>query len=58
MTSSPRWRKASRSQSTASCVEVAHTLDALRDSKNVAGPVLRADARRLIAAVRSGRFGA
>lgn len=36
-----RWRKASRSQNGGDCVEVAHTLDALRDSKNPAGQVLR-----------------
>jgi hypothetical protein len=58
MTSSPRWRKASRSQNTTNCVEVAHTLDAVRDSKNAAGPVLRAEAQRLIAAIRAGRFNA
>lgn len=29
-----RWKKSSRSEGTDNCVEVAHTLDALRDTKN------------------------
>jgi hypothetical protein len=37
MTASTRWRKASRSQNTADCVEIAHSLDQLRDSKNTTG---------------------
>jgi hypothetical protein len=38
-----RWKKSSRSQGTDNCVEVAHTLDGLRDSKNpgVTLPVTR-----------------
>jgi hypothetical protein len=55
---SPRWRKASRSQNTSSCVELAHTLDRLRDSKNTAGPTLRIDAQRLVAEIKAGRFDA
>lgn len=51
-----RWRKASRSQNTTNCVELAHTLDRMRDSKNAAGPVLRADITRLVADIRAGRF--
>jgi uncharacterized protein DUF397 len=35
-----RWRKSSSSNQDGACVEVAHTLDALRDSKNPGGPVL------------------
>lgn len=35
------WRKSSRSDNEASCVEVHHSLDALRDSKNP-GPELPA----------------
>jgi uncharacterized protein DUF397 len=42
MTYPHRWRKSSQSQSGGDCVEVASTLDALRDSKNPTGPTLRA----------------
>ena len=52
-----RWRKSSRSTNTDSCVEIAHTLDQVRDSKNTNGPTLRADVQRLIAEVRAGRIG-
>jgi hypothetical protein len=55
---SPRWRKASRSQNTTDCVELAHTLDRLRDSKNAAGPTLRIDTARLVAEIKAGRFDA
>jgi hypothetical protein len=51
-----RWRKAGRSQNTSNCVEIAHSLDHLRDSKNATGPVLRADIRALVADIRAGRF--
>jgi uncharacterized protein DUF397 len=34
MTVPARWRKSSHSQSGSSCVELAHTLDTVRDSKN------------------------
>lgn len=41
MTTVPaRWRKSSRSGTDTSCVELAHTLAAVRDSKNRTGPVL------------------
>jgi hypothetical protein len=50
-----RWRKARRSQNTTNCVEVGHSLDVVRDSKNVAGPVLRGDIRALVAAIKAGR---
>ena len=56
MTASTRWRKASRSQNTSNCVEIAHSLDRLRDSKNTTGPVLRVDIRALVADIRAGRF--
>lgn len=36
----PRWRKASRSGSNGSCVELSHTRDMVRDSKNPEGPRL------------------
>jgi hypothetical protein len=47
------WRKARRSQATDSCVEVAGTLDRLRDSKNTAGPELRGNVTALIHAIKS-----
>ena len=34
MTESLRWRRSSHSASGSSCVELAHTLDTIRDSKN------------------------
>ena len=39
MTKSLRWRRSSHSASGSSCVELAHTFDAVRDSKNP-GPAL------------------
>jgi len=52
----PRWRKSSHSEQGGSCVEVAHTLDRVRDSKNPGGPALRGDIGALLAAVRSDRI--
>ena len=49
-----RWRKSTRSAPEANCVEVRNTLDAVRDSKNPEGPVLRAAG--LITAVKADRF--
>jgi hypothetical protein len=49
------WRKSSRSQNTTTCVELAY-LGLVRDSKNPAGPMLRADLPALVAAVKSGRL--
>jgi hypothetical protein len=40
MTFPHRWRKSSRSVNGSECVEVAHTLDAVRDSKNPTDPTL------------------
>lgn len=49
-----RWKKSSYSAQEADCVELAHTLDAVRDSKNPTGPELRADLSALTDAVRAG----
>jgi len=51
------WRKARRSSNDMSCVELRDTLDAVRDSKNAAGPVLHGNVRALIHGVRAGRLG-
>lgn len=51
---SVRWKKSSDTFET--CVEVAHTLDLLRDSKNPHGPTLSADAARLLTAIKAGHF--
>lgn len=50
------WRKSSRSNNGSDCVEVAAALDRVRDSKNPAGPVLRADVAALVAVAKNGRF--
>jgi hypothetical protein len=51
------FRKSTYSDNNASaCVEVAGTLDAVRDSKNPAGPVLQVGVAALLAEIRSGRF--
>jgi hypothetical protein len=51
-----RFKKARASGGQSNCVEVAHTLLHLRDSKAPDGPVLTGDVRALVAAVRGGRF--
>jgi len=57
LTTNVRWRKASGSQASTTCVEVAGTLDRIRDSKNPAGPVLRGDVKELIHALIADDFG-
>lgn len=48
------WRRSSYSGAGNDCVELRRDLAAVRDSKNVAGPSLRAvDVRRLVAFVRA-----
>lgn len=47
------WRKSSRSSGQDTCVEVANT-GAVRDSKNLAGPVLVVDVNALLTAVKTG----
>lgn len=51
-----RWRKSSRSSSNDTCVELAHTRDLVRDSKNATGPALPIDTAALVAAVKAGRI--
>ena len=52
-----RWRKSSRSAGNGgACVELAHTLDRIRDSKNPAGPQLVAPLDALLTAVKAGQL--
>jgi hypothetical protein len=51
------WRKSTRSESNSGCVELPNTLDGVRDSKNVGGPVLWVDLGPFLDAVRDGRIG-
>lgn len=48
------WRKSSRSSGQGNCVELANSLDRVRDSKNPAGPALRGNVAALVAAARDG----
>lgn len=48
-----RWRKSSFS-GYHECVELAHTLHAIRDSKNPHGPALMADLNSLLTAIKRG----
>jgi uncharacterized protein DUF397 len=48
-----RWRRSSFSSSGGDCVELA-AVGAVRDSKDPAGPTLRADLRRLLSAIKAG----
>jgi hypothetical protein len=51
------WRKSTRSGQNGACVELAGTLDAVRDSKNPDGPVLRGvDVRSLVRAAKAGKL--
>jgi len=56
MTMAPRWRKSSFSDAQDTCVELAHTGDAVRDSKNPAGPTLTASTHALLAAIKNGQL--
>jgi hypothetical protein len=51
-----KWRKSSKSNSGASCVEVRNDLAAIRDSKDPAGPALGTDVAGLLNLVKSGRL--
>jgi hypothetical protein len=52
------WRKSSYSggSTQSDCLEIANDLGAVRDSKNHAGPMLRANVGALVAAIKAGRF--
>lgn len=51
------WRKSSFSGGENSdCVELVGTLDAVRDSKNPNGPILRADLPALLTAIREDQL--
>lgn len=56
MTTAIRWRKSSRSGQDTNCVELAHTGDAVRDSKNPPGPTLTINTHDLLAAIKSSRL--
>jgi hypothetical protein len=47
-----RWRKSGHSGQQTNCVELAHTRDRIRDSKNPAGPTLAGDVTALLDVVR------
>jgi hypothetical protein len=50
------WRTSSYSQANGACLELAGTLDRLRDSKHRTGAVLHADLAALVAAVKADRL--
>ncbi|GAA3014606.1 DUF397 domain-containing protein [Actinokineospora diospyrosa] len=53
-----RWRKSSFSGGNGGeCVELAHTLAEVRDSKNPSGPTLVGRIDSLVAAVKNGTLG-
>jgi Domain of unknown function (DUF397) len=56
LTASELWRKSSRSAETATCVELAHTLAAVRDSKNPTGPALAVDLHGFLTAIKVGKL--
>jgi hypothetical protein len=51
-----RWRKSSLSDGQDTCVELAHTGEAVRDSKNPTGPTLAVGTQHLVAAAKAGRL--
>lgn len=52
-----RWRKSSYSGgNNGECIELAHTGDAMRDSKNPGGPTLRVPFLALVAAVKGDQL--
>jgi hypothetical protein len=51
-----RWRKSSHSGQDTNCVELAHTGNSVRDSKNPSGPHLTIGTHGLLAAVKTGKL--
>jgi hypothetical protein len=51
-----RWRKSSYTDANGNCVELAHTRDLVRDSKNPE-PVLNVRVDVLLAAIKADRIG-
>lgn len=51
-----RWKKATSSAEQTDCIELAHTLGAVRDSKNPHGPMLRVDVSALLEAIKEERY--
>ncbi|WP_082860021.1 DUF397 domain-containing protein [Alloactinosynnema sp. L-07] len=50
------WRKSSRSQSGATCVELHRTMGEVRDSKNPNGPTINANMAALVRLIHVGEF--
>ena len=50
------WKKSTRSATESNCVELAHALGAVRDSKNPTGPALAVDLGEFVTAVKTGAF--
>jgi Domain of unknown function (DUF397) len=48
------WRKATYSDQGNGCVELANTLDRVRDSKNPNGPTLAVDVHAFVARLKAG----
>jgi hypothetical protein len=53
-----RWRKSTHSDGQDTCVELAHTGTAVRDSKNPTGPTLTVSTHDLLGAIKSGSLAA
>lgn len=51
-----RWRKSTRSNPNGNCVELAHTLDHIRDSKNPTTSIHTTNLPALLTAARTGRL--
>ena len=52
-----RWRKATASGQETDCIEVAHTMGVIRDSKNTAGPMLSVSVAQLVRVVKGNQLG-